>query len=1056
MKFTVLQMYVRLFISGLLLMFVATDLSSQPVFKKTHYAKEQGLSHNTVLGMTMDERGFLWIATMDGLNRFDGLEMKTYRPDPDDSTAITDGFIHGIHQHKSGKLWISTRDGGLTIFDPITETFESRNSETNKEFNFPGSQISLLYKDSKDIYWISFFGHSMGLLSEQADRYYQAKIGDGSDGNIRTSVNSFIEFGDGSMLISSLNGLHYLPSDEVAGFRKDPTNDKIIAAQSFPFSKEDPFPNSSNLRIDSNGDLWVNLVKEGLHKMERQMLPGFLKNSIETGVVGNSAKDLVIEKDGYLISGYLNNRLLFVNLKTGEETFRTFDEAINLEGATYLYEDKDGELWVYLWGGGFYKLEQQRGISLFNNTTRKDAFASNFMLGFEEEEKGFWIGTSEEVLFYDEEMDNIHSLKDDLANTKIRGIWSMERDDLGLWIATNEKGLVFLSDREISKTSSKKADRFTFENSLIKSKNLRQVFRDSHGWLWLGYEGDGIQIITDPKAFLDGKPFQVIELNAEISEEEPSVSSENIRKFYEDTYGNMWVATLDSGFDRIRIQEKKIIDVQNFSASKSGKNSIPHNDGRDVYQQDENTFWFATYGGGITKWDSDSNTFTEYNTRNGLPNNSTYGILGEGEAPYLWISTNSGLARLNTETERFEVFTEADGLQNNEFNTGAYLKLNDGRLVFGGINGFNIIDPSILSDYKKAPPVYITDVELFNESLKMDSSAIAKKHLRLSYKENFLSFSFAALDFENPAENQFSYKMSGVDEDWVQAGNRNFAGYPNLQPGKYVFMVKASNSDGIWNNDGARIAITIFPPWWQTWWFRGLSGIVLLTGVIVSVRYFSQRRLREQIRKMEVENKLRNERERISRDLHDHVGSQLANIMSGLSLVDKYNQVDNKEKSSSLMNSLRGDAEVTIKQLRETIWALNQNSLDLITFKENLQNYFKNQTAFKESLVFSYEIEGDCETHLSSTQALNLFRIIQEASQNTLKYADANSINISMLRKNGSLSIKIKDDGVFKGDQSEFNGGYGFGNMRKRAQELGGDISVNTEKGTEVLVKIPI
>jgi signal transduction histidine kinase len=207
---------------------------------------------------------------------------------------------------------------------------------------------------------------------------------------------------------------------------------------------------------------------------------------------------------------------------------------------------------------------------------------------------------------------------------------------------------------------------------------------------------------------------------------------------------------------------------------------------------------------------------------------------------------------------------------------------------------------------------------------------------------------------------------------------------------------------------------------------------------------------------MEVENKLRNERERISRDLHDHVGSQLANIMSGLSLADKYNQIDNKEKSSSLMNSLRGDAEVTIKQLRDTIWALNQKSLNLKSFRDHLQEYFKNQTAINESLTLSYQVEGKETTVLSSTQALNVFRIIQEASQNTLKYAQATNLDIKLHQKNGHLIVHIKDDGSFKGNQSSFNGGYGFGNMKKRSEELGGDISVRTENGTEIVVKVPL
>lgn len=207
---------------------------------------------------------------------------------------------------------------------------------------------------------------------------------------------------------------------------------------------------------------------------------------------------------------------------------------------------------------------------------------------------------------------------------------------------------------------------------------------------------------------------------------------------------------------------------------------------------------------------------------------------------------------------------------------------------------------------------------------------------------------------------------------------------------------------------------------------------------------------------MEIENRLRNERERISRDLHDHVGAQLANIISGLSLVDKYNEFDLKEKSQNLMSSLKGDAELTIKQLRETIWALNQSELDLVAFSEHLRTYFKNQSALTESLQVNLDIKGDSSTRLSSTQALNLFRIIQEASQNTLKYAGAENLNIGLERQNGLLKVTIKDDGQFKGDQSDFNGGYGMKNMSKRAHEIGGKVEVRTENGTEVTVELKL
>lgn len=633
------------------------------------------------------------------------------------------------------------------------------------------------------------------------------------------------------------------------------------------------------------------------------------------------------------------------------------------------------------------------------------------------------------------------------------GIWNIERDDLGLWLATLIDGLIFVPNTEIA-TVRMEGKNFQPENSFLLNRHIHQVLRDRRGWLWIGYEGQGIQILKNVKEWLNGEPARIQVLTTALNE--PRINSMSIRKIVEDDNGNIWVGSNDNGADYLSITDGEITRVLHFGTGEGDDISISHNNVRNILQQNDSTFWLATYGGGIHRWIEGSEVTEHFTTNDGLANNSTYGILKDEDPNLIWISTNNGLSRLDTETYRFTNFTTADGLQNNEFNTGAYFKRNNGDLVFGGVNGFNIIDTRSLTVNHDQPPVYITSTNLFNKPYKNDSTALFNQSLELTYDQNFLSFEFAALDYEDPTAIEYAYKMEGVDPDWVYSGNRNFADYPNLVPGEYTFRVKAANSDGYWNEEGASLAVTIAPPWWQSTWFRVLFVTVILGLVTGLVRYFSQRKLRQQIRKMEIENRLRNERERISRDLHDHVGAQLANIISGLSLVDKYNEFEQKDKSQNLMRSLKGDAEVTIKQLRETIWALNQSELDLGAFSEHLRTYFKNQSALTESLSINLEIKGDESTKLSSTQALNLFRIIQEASQNTLKYAGAENLHINFERQNGTLKVSVKDDGQFKGDQSQFNGGYGMKNMNKRAREIGGVVEVNTENGTEVTVKFSL
>lgn len=1026
-------------------------IAQTPRFTSSHFTSESiGLSHNSVLNMTQDRQGFLWISTMDGLNRFDGKRVKVFRNNPNDSTTLSDSFIHGVTETSNGTLLIGTRDGGVNVLDPNTEKIVRISHTEGKEKGVPDTPVSFIYEDTQNFLWAGFFTHSIGSFDYKKGEYFPANLTLPVTGEHVSSINSILEFKDGAFLMSSLNGMYYIPSSEVQKFRNNPGDGQEVITQQIFFSSKDPTPNSYDVYVDDLGTVWLDLVQGGLNAVNPEMLPKNLLSSIKSGVAKSSSQKVILEREEILIKGAGSGQVEIINKRTRNKELIQVSNPEGSVGSARIFEDKSGNIWFYSWGGGFYLLKEQKGIELF--TTSDTSLPSGFTLSFADGEEGMWIGTNSGLAFLDES-ENIIPFDKKMKSLGRVSIWSLEYDDLGLWVATRKKGLGFISRKEIEK-GSYSARVFTPENSVVRMQNIHQVVRDNRGWLWLGYQGAGVQVIKNPEQWLSGSPAEVLSLSDESGELETRTMS--IRRIYEDRTGNIWLATTNRGFIKLDISEELIAGFKTFENAINANYSISHSDARQIHQQNDSTFWLATYGGGINRWISSSGRIDNFRTSEGLANNSTYGILQDQNPRFLWVSTNNGLSRLDTKELKFTNFTDADNLQNNEFNTGAFLKRKNGQLIFGGVNGFNSIDTEVLAINRTPPLVYITQVNLFNQSLKMDSSTTATKSISLGHENNFLSFEFAALDYNDPLDNQYAYKMEGVDEGWVYSGNRSFADYPNLSPGEYRFNVKASNNDGFWNEAGTNLAITITPPWWQTGLFRLSTLLVFLGGLIAVVRYTSQIKLRKQIHKMELENKLRNERERISRDLHDHVGSQLANIMSGLSLVDKYNEVEEKEKSSNLVNSLKGDAQNTIKQLRDTIWALNQKDLNLEAFIDHLKTYFKNQSALNEILEIQFSLEGAPETQLSSTQALNVFRIIQEASQNTLKYAEASMLKISLSQKKGSLDVSIKDNGTFKNKEKNFNGGYGLGNMKKRARELGGDIKVHTERGTEVLLSFHI
>lgn len=1041
----------RFFIKVLLLAFLGSGalLKAQtPEFSATHFNSQNiGLSHNTVLNMTTDKYGFVWVSTMDGLNRFDGKSVKVFRHLPNDSTSLSDSFIHGLFEHKSGDFLISTRDGGLNILNPKTNAIQRLNHNTHPNSNIPNAPINVVFEDTKDFLWIGFFTNSVGYLDYESKNFYSTKLVEkGTDQGVN-STNSILELNDGSFLLSSLNGIFFIPFEEVEKFRSSPNSGVEIVAERILFSKENPSPNTDKIYIDSEGSVWVNVVTDDLRKLKPTMISDKIMESIRSGVAKSSVKRVYLERGNYLIKGHTQGNIKVINKKTEEEQIIKIVDVEGVVGASTLYEDPFGNIWFYTWGGGFFRLQEKKGIKLFDGTK----IEAPFILGFEEEKTGMWIATNEGLYFLneDEEIENALNAR----NEKVGSIWSLEKDNYGLWLATRTNGLLLIPEQSIQKKELELVS-FNKQNSLLLSDNVHQVLRDSRGWLWIGYQGEGIQIIKNVEQWLNDEPANLLTLgNTGL---ENAINSNSIRKLYQDNDGNIWVATTDNGLNHITFSGETISKIQFFQNNEASPLKISHKDARSIFHQNDSTYWFASYGGGITRWIPETSQLLNLRTPEGLPNNSVYGILGDENKDFIWMSTNNGLGRLDTKALTFTNFSETDGLQNNEFNTGAFYKSSKGHLYFGGVNGFNIINTSELTVNDTPPKVFFTEINLFNEILESDSSVLFKKNLTLNHNENFLSFEFAALDYEEPFENMFAHKMEGVDLDWVYSENRNFADYPNLKPGEYTFFVKAANKYGAWNEEGVSLNIQVLPPWWQTWWFRTLYSLTLIGFAVGLIRYYSQKKLKDQLRQLELKNKLRNERERISRDLHDHVGAQLANIITGLTLIDKYAEIDEKEKSVKLMKSLRGDAEVTIKQLRETIWALNQNELNLKGFTNHLNSYFKNQSALTDQLSLTVNVEGDESTMLSAAQALNLFRIIQEASQNTLKYANAKKLEIHFKSEHKTLEVSIIDDGIFKTENQTLDGGYGLRNMKKRAQEIQGEVFITIEEGTRIKVVIPV
>jgi Y_Y_Y domain/Histidine kinase/Two component regulator propeller len=441
--------------------------------------------------------------------------------------------------------------------------------------------------------------------------------------------------------------------------------------------------------------------------------------------------------------------------------------------------------------------------------------------------------------------------------------------------------------------------------------------------------------------------------------------------------------------------------------------------------------WIGTNSGGLNRFDEETETFTSFTTNNGLPDNSVYSILKD-EKGNLWLGTNNGICRFTIKDKTCRNYTIKDGIQNVEFNTNAACALTSGELVFGGVNGFNIIDPNTLNTYPDVHNIVITQFRVGEKEMPVQES------YHLNYYENNFSFQFALLNFFRNDENNYAYKLEPLDEDWTYSKDRRFTNYSNLAPGKYTFRVKAANHFGEWSNEKA-IIIIIKKPWYATWLFRIVSAILLFAIIYALFRY----RVNNKMKMQEMRN-------RIASDLHDEIGSTLSSI-------SLYSEVAHKivkqkaPEANSMMAHISESTSNMMEALSDIVWTIN-------TRNDKFNNVVNRMRAFAVNMLeakgCNLQFEAGDELHslqLNMEQRKNFYLVFKEAINNIAKYAEAKNVTIQLSAKNKMVRMKIVDDG--KGfNPSIETPGNGLINMKKRALELKGELQVHAapQKGTVI------
>jgi len=448
--------------------------------------------------------------------------------------------------------------------------------------------------------------------------------------------------------------------------------------------------------------------------------------------------------------------------------------------------------------------------------------------------------------------------------------------------------------------------------------------------------------------------------------------------------------------------------------------------------------WVGTTGG-LCLFDQQNESFTAYTSKQGLANDVIYSIL-EDEDGFLWLSTNRGISRFDFQNKSFKNFTPKDGAQDFESNRGAALRSSDGKLFFGGINGFNVISPTSIKINRVIPTIVITSFKKMNEEVIFSKAISEVDTITLSYKDNFFSFTFAALDFTDPQSNSYAYMMEGFNDDWIYSGNERIATYTNLDAGTYVFRVKGSNNDGIWNETGASVTVIVLPPFWQTWWFR----LLVLMFIIVTLYFIYRVKL---LRAIEIERL----RTRIASDLHDDIGSSLTRIaMQSELILEDINKDDYKKPIKEIGEKSRE----LITTMGDVVWSIDARNDSVANLLDRMKEFSHSLLSRKNISVLFHQEGLDEDKKIPVDLRQDIYLIFKEAINNIAKHSNATEVKISLKNFANEFTMSISDNGIVNTSKSESRKtGHGIKNMRMRAERFGGVIEINNENGYKILYK---
>jgi signal transduction histidine kinase/ligand-binding sensor domain-containing protein len=975
-----------------------------------HITTNNGLPENTGQALLQDGQGFIWIGTQNGLARFDGVNFKVYKNRPKDSTSLSNNQIEGLFQDDNGFIWVATRNG-LNRFDPINQTFT--------RFLPEGQESS-------------------------GKNWFRQSIAQGSDGRIwAMTFHGLYRIDDWQK-----QAIHYFP---------------------FPNQKK---RHLCAFTLAGQNQVWAN-ASDSIFKVVDDSLAYQGRVPFNAISVLNVGEQLLLATQAGV----------YAWSKASKRVEARFSEHLQNVFCLRLYQDQAGIIWVAT-TSGLYAFKEKKLIYHFkNDPANAESLSNNLVLDIIEDTEGLiWIGTGQGINQFDARQNRFLRITSSskgpiqLADPQVEVIhW---QDDQTLWLATatalhkitlskpvslsrlapsdwpikkivkfsaaNQpqlqkdnidfitnapNGGVFIGTRMGKLLSINANEQITQLNNYPNYRQLRGIYHQPHTQLlWCG-SADGLYVhhLAKNKSFIPSwlPPVDVVQMGV--------------------FQNQLWAGTPQGVFVVDLARETYQIYTGSNTKGKLNNTMLTH------LLPTDSVLWFTTFGGGLYKFEPEKKTFTNYSEAEGLINSNVWGVYADANSK-LWLSTDNGVANFDPKTQQFKSYEKQDGLNFPDFSMTAHAQSLTGELWFGNPEGLSVFHPDNLTEEVYLPKTSLIDLEInYEKASQRLRQLLETQKLVLNPEDKTITFVLAALSYRNPEKNQLAFALDGYDENWVyRSAKEQKITYTSLPPGDYTLRVKSATKSGDWGEEYT-LALQVIPPFYKTAWFRALAGLALILMVGGIILLYNRRKYGKQIAALETQQKIQGERERISKDLHDHVGAHLTRIITDLDILslqlDKLPAEENLEK----IDHTRSFTQGTVQLLRDTIWAINQDSY-------TTQEFAYKAEAFLEQYLgdlLAWEVKRSITNNLklSPNQVLNLLRILQEATQNMLKHAGATVFKVT-ISSGTTFRVTLKDNGKGMEAATEKRGHYGLVNMQKRAKDIGGALHFETAPGKGMKITI--